>query len=161
VPTERDRRAPPKDRRARGIHHVGVTVRKLELSLAFYGDLVGAEVIRLSDDVDVATIVGLPGARARIADLDAGNGQVIELLEYITSDAPAVAAGRPDTIGSCHICLQIADLDSTMARLAQAGVAPVGEVVTLHDEGWQNCTVAYFRDPDGVLVELLERGRDG
>jgi catechol 2,3-dioxygenase-like lactoylglutathione lyase family enzyme len=161
VPTERDRRAPPMDRRVRGIHHVGVTVRNLERSLAFYRDLVGAVVIRISSDVDVATIVGLPGARARIADLDAGNGQVIELLEYSTADAPAVAAGRADTIGSCHVCLEVADLDSSLARLARAGVAPVGEAVELHDEGWQNCTVAYLRDPDGLIVELLERGCDG
>jgi len=177
VPTERDRRAAPTDRRVRGIHRVGVTVRKLEQSLAFYRDLIGAEVIRLSSDVDVGTIVGLPGTRARIADLDAGNGQVIELLEYITSDVPAdstlegppdgwrdvssVAAGRPDTIGSCHLCLQVANLNTTLARLARAGVAPVGEAVELHDECWQNCTVAYLRDPDGVIVELLERDRDG
>ena len=161
MPTERDRRAPPMDRRVRGIHHVGVTVRKLEESLAFYCDLLGAEVIRISSDVDVAAIVGLPGARARIADLDAGNGQVIELLEYLTSEAQGVGAGRPDTIGSCHVCLQVADFDSTLARLARAGVAPLGAAVNLVDEGWQNCTVAYLRDPDGVIVELLERGRDG
>lgn len=161
MPTERDRRAPPMDRRVRGIHHVGVTVRTLEQSLAFYRDLLGAEVIRISSDVDVATVVGLPGARARIADLDAGPGQVIELLEYSTSDGPAVGAGRPDTVGSCHVCLQVADLDSTLARLARAGVEPVGEAVELYDEGWQNCTVVYLRDPDGVIVELLERGRDG
>jgi catechol 2,3-dioxygenase-like lactoylglutathione lyase family enzyme len=161
VPTERDLRAPPMDRRVRGIHHVGVTVRDLERSLVFYRDLLGVDVIRISNDVDVATIVGLPGTRARIADLDAGPGQVIELLEYNTSDVPAVAAGRPDTIGSCHVCLQVADLDSSLARLARAGVAPVGEAVELDEEGWQNCTVAYLRDPDGVIVELLERGGHG
>jgi hypothetical protein len=50
VPTERDRSAPPTDRRVRGIDHVGITVRKLEQSLAFHRDLLGAEVIKLSRD---------------------------------------------------------------------------------------------------------------
>jgi catechol 2,3-dioxygenase-like lactoylglutathione lyase family enzyme len=148
----------------RGIHHVGITVRELERSLAFYRDLLGAVVIGLSDDVDVAAVVGLPGARARIADLDIGGGQILELLEYRPT-APADNArdaNRPDTIGTCHVSLRVADLDQALARVARAGFAPIGEAVRLDEGGiWQDCVVVYLHDPDGVIVELLQQGSSG
>jgi catechol 2,3-dioxygenase-like lactoylglutathione lyase family enzyme len=138
------------------LHHVGVTVGHLERSLAFYRDLLGFRVIGISDDEDVSAIIGVPGARARIADLDAGNGQILELTKY---DPPSRAEpGRgPITAGSCHLSFQVGDLRSALARLARAGVVPIGETTLLKDgEIWQGCTVACLRDPDRVTIELIE-----
>jgi catechol 2,3-dioxygenase-like lactoylglutathione lyase family enzyme len=143
------------------IHHVGITVAQLDRSLGFYRDLLGMRVIGRNDDEDVGAIVGLPGARARIADLDAGNGQVLELLEYLSA-TEAGHAHRPDLPGSCHVGLQVRDLTSALARLAGAGFLPAGEPARLADGGvWQDCTVVYLRDPDGVFVELIERDASG
>ncbi|MGO8957417.1 MAG: VOC family protein [Streptosporangiaceae bacterium] len=142
----------------RRIHHVGITVAQLDRSLAFYRDLLGMRVVGLEEDEDVGAIVGLPGARARIADLDAGNGQILELLEYLQGNGDA-HAHRPDLAGSCHISLQVGDLSSALARLADAGLMPVGAQAKLAGDGvWQGCTVVYLRDPDGVFVELIEAG---
>lgn len=143
----------------RNIHHVGITVARLERSVAFYRDLLGMSVIGISDDEDVSAIVGLPGVRVRIADLDAGNRQLLELIEY--GSATENASG-PNTTGSCHLSLQVDDLRLTLSRLAAAGVTPVGEPTRLSAGGvWHGCTVVYLRDPDGVIVELIERGSDG
>jgi catechol 2,3-dioxygenase-like lactoylglutathione lyase family enzyme len=142
---------------ARRIHHVGITVGQLDRSLAFYRDLLGLSVIGISDDEDVAAIVGLPGARARIADLDAGDGQLIELLEYGSASASGRAPG-PDAAGGCHLCLQVGDLRSALSRLAGAGFLPMGEPAELSGGVWQDCTAVYLRDPDGVIVELIEKG---
>jgi hypothetical protein len=39
---------------------------------------------------------------------------------------------------------------------------PMGEVVALSDGGvWEGCKVVYLRDPDNVIIELIERGPDG
>jgi catechol 2,3-dioxygenase-like lactoylglutathione lyase family enzyme len=130
----------------RRIDHVGITVAQLDRSLAFYRDLLGMSVIGLSDDEDVGAIVGIPGASARIADLDAGNGQILELLEYV-SHADGHLDG-PDTVGSCHLSLQIGELGSALSRLASAGFRPIGEPADLSIGGaW-----------DGVILELIERG---
>ena len=142
----------------RRIHHVGITVAQLDRSLVFYRDLLGMRVIALTDDEDVGAIVGLPGGRARIADLDAGNGQILELLEYFSATGDGRAHG-PDLAGTCHISLQVDDLTAALARLASAGFPPVGEAAKLAGGGvWQDCTVVYLRDPDGVFVELIEAG---
>ena len=145
----------------RRIHHVGITVAQLDRSLVFYRDVLGMKVVGLCDEEDVGAIVGLPGARARIADLDAGNGQILELLEYLSPDG-ASQAHRPDLVGSCHISLQVDDLSAALSRLAIAGVVPVGEPAKLSGGGvWQDCLVVYLRDPDGVFVELIEGGASG
>jgi catechol 2,3-dioxygenase-like lactoylglutathione lyase family enzyme len=138
------------------IHHVGVTVAQLERSLAFYRDLLGFRVIGISDDEDIGAIVGIPGARARIADLDAGNGQILELAEYDPASRGEPGRG-PHTAGSCHLSFQVGNLRSALSHLAAAGVTPIGETVRLEGEGvWQGCTIVYLRDPDRVTIELIE-----
>ena len=150
----------PSRQEVRGIHHVGITVADLDRSLRFYRDLLGMRVIGLSLEA-VGAIVGMEGASARIADLDAGAGQLLELIDYGTADASADAnAGPrgPDAVGSCHISIQVDDLRGALARLAGAGHRPLGEVSELSLGGvWEGCTIAYLRDPDGVVIELLER----
>jgi catechol 2,3-dioxygenase-like lactoylglutathione lyase family enzyme len=161
VPAHQEQRGQPDGCCVRRIHHVGITVGQLDRSLAFYRDLLGMNVIGLSDDEDVGPIVGLPGARVRAADLDAGNGQIIELLEYGSADGDGRAPG-PDTVGGCHLSLQVGELRSVLSRLASAGFLPVGEPAELSGGGvWQNCTAVYLRDPDGVIIELIQRGAGG
>jgi catechol 2,3-dioxygenase-like lactoylglutathione lyase family enzyme len=145
----------------RRIHHFGITVAQLDRSLVFYRDLLGMGIIGISDDEDVGAIVGLAGAHVRVADLDAGSGQIVELLEYRSGSEDRGSVG-PDTVGSCHLSLQVADLRAVLSRLASAGFMPVGEPSELPGDGaWQGCTVVYVRDPDGVFVELVERSADG
>jgi catechol 2,3-dioxygenase-like lactoylglutathione lyase family enzyme len=141
----------------RRIHHVGITVANLDRSLAFYRDLLGIRVIGLSDDEDVGPIVGQQVTGVRIADLDVGNDQILELLEYNSENANVHDYG-PDTVGGCHLSLQVGDLASALLRLASAGVRPMGEPTTLSIGGaWEGCTVVYLRDPDGIILELVER----
>jgi catechol 2,3-dioxygenase-like lactoylglutathione lyase family enzyme len=144
----------------RGIHHVGITVRDLDRSLAFYRDLLGMRVLDRSKDEDVAAVVGIPGARVQAADLDAGQGQVLELLEYGAPKAPATLPD-PNTIGTCHVSLQVDNLPEAVARLETAGIGTLGEIVALTEGGvWTGCTVVYVRDPDGMIIELLEHRAD-
>lgn len=155
--TEGDRHSEQNASRVRRIHHVGITVAKLDRSLAFYRDLLGMTVIGLSDDEDVGAIVGMQETRVRIADLDVGDDQILELLEYDSGNKSGRSNG-PDTVGSCHLSLQVGDLRSALSRLASAGFMPMGEPAALSIGGvWEDCTVVYLRDPDGVIIELIER----
>lgn len=144
----------------RRIHHVGITVAELDRSLDFYRDLLGMTLIGRSDDEEVGSIVGIPGARARIADLDAGNGQILELLEY-GSHRTRRGIDDPDTVGSSHLSLEVAELQPALSRLVNAGFVPMGQVAELRMGGaWGHCKVVYLRDPDGFIVELIERDVD-
>lgn len=142
-----------------GIHHVGISVDDLERSLRFYRDLLGLGVIAVTNEEDVGSVVGIAGARARFADLDAGNGQLLELIEYRTGSRGSHPAAN--AAGTAHLSLRVRDLEAALGDLSAAGVDPLGETATLSGGIWEGCTVVYVRDPDGMIVELIERRADG
>jgi catechol 2,3-dioxygenase-like lactoylglutathione lyase family enzyme len=151
----------PDHLRVSGIDHVGITVRKLERSLAFYRDLLGLRVIEISDEQDVGQIVGIPGARVKTADLDAGDGRVLELLEYVAARGDDVPQ-RPNAAGCPHVALQVHDIPKVLRRLARAGHNPDGEPTTITDAiAFEGATVVYLRDPDGAVIELVQRPKPG
>lgn len=159
--TQEERHGHPDACSVRRIHHVGITVAELGRSLAFYRDLLGMRAIGLSDDEDVGAIVGMPTGKVRIADLDAGDDQILELLEY-GSNGGAPASHGPETAGTFHLALQVDDLRFALSRLASEGFMPMGEPATLSIGGvWEGCTVVYLRDPDGIIIELVERDAGG
>lgn len=66
----------------------------------------------------------------------------------------------PNTQGLRHIAFQVEDIEGEYARLKAAGVEFVGAPVAVpgsvirHDDGQKR--LCYFRDPDGVVLELAE-----
>ena len=143
-----------------GIDHAGLTVADLGRSLAFYEGLLGLPVAAISrEEGEFASVVGRPGARARIADLELPSGAVLELLQYEVPDDEPVAASHTQA-GTAHLALGVTDLRVLHARLAAAGVDIVssdGPVTITAGGGWEGATVLYVRDPDGNVIELIER----
>jgi glyoxylase I family protein len=151
----------PDHRWVSGIDHVGITVRNLERSLTFYRDLLGLRVIELSGEEDIGAIVGIPGARIRAADLDVGDGRIFELLEYVAAGGDDVPQ-RPNGAGCPHVALRVPDLTEVLRRLAEAGHLPDGEPATITGAiAWEGATVVYLRDPDGAIIELVQRPEPG
>lgn len=144
-----------------GIDHAGLTVADLERSLAFYEGLLGLPLAAISreESAELAAIVGYPGVRVRIADLQLPTGAVLELLQYELPDDPAVTASHTQA-GTAHLALGVTGLRELHARLVAAGVDVVsadGPVTITAGEGWEGVTVLYVRDPDRNVIELVER----
>jgi lactoylglutathione lyase len=56
-----------------------------------------------------------------------------------------------------HIALAVADLDGTLAALAESGIEP--EKPPYRPGGrTTGSRIAFVRDPDGYRIELVERG---
>jgi catechol 2,3-dioxygenase-like lactoylglutathione lyase family enzyme len=55
----------------------------------------------------------------------------------------------------------VGDLRAALSRMAEAGFLPMGEPAELSGGVWQDCIAVYLRDPDGVIVELIEKGTGG
>jgi catechol 2,3-dioxygenase-like lactoylglutathione lyase family enzyme len=50
------------------------------------------------------------------------------------------------------------DVEDVLRRLAEAGHRPDGEPTTICGSiAFEGATVVYLRDPDGAVVELIER----
>ncbi len=144
--------------KVRRLDHVSVTTGDIERSLAFYQDLLGIPVSSVGEvsGAEVERLTGVPGTRMLIADLDLGEGQVLELIEYIAGEeGVALPLAHP---GSGHIGLTVEDLDGLYERLVAARTRVRSEPVELTEPGaWHGVRCVTVLDPDGVSVELVER----
>jgi lactoylglutathione lyase len=57
--------------------------------------------------------------------------------------------------GYGHIAITTADLDKTLAQLAEQGIEPEKPPYSVREGGSRLC---FVRDPDGYRIELIERG---
>ncbi len=135
----------------RGLDHVSVACSDLDRSLAFYRDLLG---LALRDRGAgsagaVGEILGTGDAQVQWADLALPDGRVLELLRL---------PGGPPSAGSGHFALAVAEAEAVHRRLREAGVPLRSDPVTIEDAGdWQGARCFYAEDPDGTVVELIER----
>jgi catechol 2,3-dioxygenase-like lactoylglutathione lyase family enzyme len=141
-----------------GAAHPGITVKDVEGSLLFYGDTLGIEhtVSQVSDQPYLELVTGVPGCSLKIGFARIEGDQVpLELIEYVNP-----AAGRALTgfgiIGTPHLCWQVDNLDAAYDRLLAEGVSLCGEPYELGDGPWGEAQGVFVRDPDGLLVELIE-----
>jgi lactoylglutathione lyase len=58
--------------------------------------------------------------------------------------------------GYGHIAVGVDELDATLERLREQGIAPEREPYSVRDGGSR---LTFVRDPDGYRVELIERSR--
>ncbi len=143
----------------RGIFHTGITVSDLDKSIAFYRDVLGLTLTTGPTEVfegdALAQGLGVPQARLRLAVFVAGEDQ-IELLQYLS---PPSAVDNPmpaNTLGAMHLAFHVDNIYTKAAELQAHGVQFLSEpnVITEGDlAGWK---WVYFKDPDGITLELIE-----
>lgn len=153
-----------------GLLHFSVTVSNIERSIRFYRDVLGMEVcwskaggrptcIREEKQSYVAGVTGYPDAHLKIAMLRHGQA-TLELVEYVQPHEAGIGSGthRP---GSPHIAFIVADVDrawdSLKSQSKQWSLSFVGKGPVLVDRGPNTGGRAfYFRDPDGITIEIVE-----
>ena len=142
--------------RITGLNHVGIPVRSMAASVEWYRDVLGVEptfVQKADPGVDLDAAVQLDGARLDYAFVDLGNTR-IEFLEYQNPRGADFELRNCD-VGAVHICFQVDDMDAAYERLVAKGAAVNGPPSLIDSgplEGWQFC---YFRDPDGIQLEVI------
>jgi len=128
-----------------GMHHISLRVHDMERSLAFYRDILG---------FSAKTSFLLDGLRFAI--LETGNDVYIELVEM---KQPMQPVGETEVFW--HLALRTDHLEKSLEAAVSAGcevVVPIRPLDLLNDvtqKPWP-VRVAFFRGPDGELIELLE-----
>src|SRR4029079_8105391 len=136
------------------LENVGIAVRDIEATIAFFTDLgltlVGRDTVS-GEWTDTA--VGLDGNHANIAVLQTpdGNGR-IELFEYIHPDAIETDPTRPNEIGMHRVAFSVDDIDEALETAARHGCHPLRGVATYEDV----YKLAYLRGSSGIIVMLAE-----
>lgn len=124
------------------IHHVSIRTRDLTVVENFYGVLGFVPEVRFMMGPQPA--VWLTGPHGRI-----------ELIE--TTDLPVEPAQLESTrLGYYHLALQVTQLDELLEQLRESGARDV-QTPAVRSLSGQHYRVVFLRDPEGVLVELIER----
>src|SRR3984893_9629902 len=104
-------------------NHIGLTVRAPSRSLAFLRHHLGFNVAYERGEVTaeyMPRLVGIPGARLKIAGLDIP-GLHLDLIEYLEPKGAAVAGPTSD-VGNIHPGYTVDDLWAAYRALSSAGV---------------------------------------
>ncbi|MEE9343700.1 MAG: VOC family protein [Gammaproteobacteria bacterium] len=118
-----------------GIHHASVLVSNTEAAVNFYVNILGLSIE-----------TSRPEMRFSGAWLNAGSQQ-IHLLELPNPDP---VTDRPDHAGrDRHTALFVSGLGEILRRLKEANIP--------FTQSRSGRSAAFFRDPDGNGVELIER----
>jgi glyoxylase I family protein len=136
------------------LENVGIAVRDLDATIAFFTDLgltlVGRDTVS-GEWADTA--VGLDGNHARIAVLQTpdGHGQ-LELFEYIHPEAIETEPTLPNEIGMHRVAFSVDDIDEALEIAARHGCRPLRGVATYQDV----YKLTYLRGPSGILVMFAQ-----
>ena len=141
------------------LENVGIAVRDLEATIAFFTDL-GLTVIG-RDEVSgewTDTAVGLDGNHAKNALLQTPDGHgTLELFEYIHPDAIETEPTLPNEIGMHRVAFSVDDIDASLAIGAAHGCFPLRGVANYQDV----YKLTYLRGPSGIIVMLAEELQKG
>src|ERR1700681_139163 len=124
---------------ARGVHHMALICSDVEQTIQFYQELIGFPLIELMENRDYKGSTHL--------FFDIGNNNLLAFFDF-----PGLGL-QPgvESIGSVqHIAISVepAQLEQIKGRLEQKGVTYLGP-----DRGVT--TSIYFKDPDGIQIELI------
>jgi glyoxylase I family protein len=124
------------------IDHMVFRVRDLETSVAFYGSVLGCDVVRRRDDLGLIHL----RAGASMIDLVSIGGK----LGRAGGAGPASSGRNVD-----HLCLRVEPFveDELTRHLEQHGIVPHAKAsINFGAEG--EGPSLYFDDPDGNAIEL-------
>lgn len=139
----------------RGAHHVAISTPNIDRLAAFYGDVIGFEIIEEGSWPQgteiIDNVLRLKNSAGRQMMLK-GSNLCIELFEFSYPEPVPMDCSRPVcNHGHTHIAFDVVDIEKEYQRLKDAGVdfhAP--------PQDFGHLKATYGRDPDGNVFELQE-----
>jgi len=120
--------------------HVGIGVKDMEESVAFYRDVVGFQVFMEKD------MSGAGGPIKKLVFLRNGN-DIIELLSFASADA---GVAKYESLGTSHICFAVQGIKEEIDRWLALGIPQVIPTSPTADGGFRTA----FKGPNGEFIEL-------
>lgn len=142
------------------MNHTGFVVADMGRALEFYRGVLGLRVQRemVMDGDIVSQLTGFENARVHIAYLGNDMRHAVELVQFLD---PAVTPwSRPprNRVGTAHLGLIVDDVDACYGELSGMGMEFVNPPALRPDAEYPWARkVCYVYDPDGNMLELIER----
>ncbi|MDO5719017.1 MAG: VOC family protein [Tissierellia bacterium] len=145
----------------REIIHIGVTVKDIERSIEFYRDILGLKLkgrlLMKGKETDI--LFGAEDLEVKVAYLNGSDDlkcPPVELLEF--SEKTEISQSHLQKTSISEICFKVDDIDSEYERLKNLGVEFISEPQEFDfiEYGFGKSKAVYFKDPDGVILELIQ-----
>ncbi len=139
------------------VNHVGLTVKSLERSLAFYTAFGGEVMVGghfEGEHMDRG--LGVPGVQLDVRMVRFGS-VILELLQYSSPPGEPFTARNSD-VGASHIAFGVDDIHSLFQTLSAQGIEFYSEPNPIEDGDFKGGFWVYAKDPDGISVEFLQPG---
>lgn len=127
------------------IEHIGIAVKNLEESIAFYEEKLGLKCYKIEEVKD---------QRVRTAFFRAGETK-IELLESTDPEGPVGKFVEKRGEGVHHIAFAVHDVDGSLKRIEERGVRLIDKQSRLGAEGL-SIGFLHPKSTSGVLMEFCE-----
>ena len=147
------------------VEAIGMTVKDLRRSVAFYRDVLGFSLVDQWEAFgeEYENEKNLFGIRFKTARLKLGK-EMIELTDYLTAGGRQIAEdARSNDLSFQHIAIVVADMDRAFKRLRKHNVEYVStgpQTIPASNSAAAGIKAFYFHDPDGHALELIYFPRD-
>lgn len=137
-------------------NHTSFTVSDLDRSVAFYRDKIGMEFIsqQVRDQKFSEKASGIPGAHLKIAFLKAPDHK-LELIQYLNPPGKKLDL-TTNNVGASHLAFEVDNLHEMYESLKADGYEFVSEPLQIQGGPNHGGWMAYFKDPDGITIELQQ-----
>lgn len=120
----------------KGMEHVGLCAQDPKALADWYVRILGFRIVRALEEHNTYFI-------------RANNGGLLEIYPAQHPTDPVDNVHR----GLRHIALSVSNLDAEVGRLRSAGVTVPADTIVISSD----MALAFFRDPEGNLLHLVER----
>lgn len=124
------------------IHHIAIIASDYKKTKEFYVKKLGFKIIRENYREDRADYK---------IDLQMGD---CELEIFVIQDAPE-RLSYPEALGLRHLAFRVEDIEEAVKQLNEKGI----ETEPIRTDVFTGERMAFFKDPDGLPLELHERER--
>jgi catechol 2,3-dioxygenase-like lactoylglutathione lyase family enzyme len=137
-------------------NHTSFTVGDMDRAVRFWTEAMGFRAASVSERAGgwQEQVTGVPGAQLLVAHLH-GHGHHMEFIQYLGRPQEG-ARYAPDAAGAAHVCFEVSDIWSVADKLVAAGATWQGEIAEVTHGSMRGCYAAYVRDPNGILIELVQ-----
>lgn len=129
----------------KNINHIAIIVPELEGALNFWEGALGLKLDRTES---------VPSEGVDVAFLPVG-GSNVELLKPTVADSGVARFLEKRGPGIHHMCLEVEDIDATMARLREHDIQLINETA-VEGHGGRKYAFVHPKSTGGVLVELYQ-----
>ena len=143
----------------KNIRHTGLVVRDIIKSRMFYEGLGFVVDKQMTESGEfISHVVGIPNAKIETIKMKSPNGELIELLQYLSIENNSLVVNQlSNQLGCSHLAMTVHAIDEFCVLIQNLGGSVVNSPRKSHDG---KVSVAYCHDNEGILLEIVQEYGD-